>query len=230
MGFADLIPGISGGTVALLTNIYQTLISSLHDFFTKFRISRFLLQLVLGIALAVLLGSFLLSFLFNTVEFYLLITLIGILFFSSLFLIQNYYQAFIGFLLGLSLAFLPSMSSNIFIAGFLAGVFMLLPGISGSFVLLILGVYPSVLEMVTSFNPLLLLFALAVLAGIITSVFSLRLLFKKYHLTSFFAGIILGSLLLLSHQARSVFASESLLLAFVLFLLPSLFFLKIYKR
>ena len=164
MGIADLIPGISGGTVALLTGIYEQLIRILaclngkfirsliffdgKTLITKYRID-FLAALGAGIMSGIIGTVYLINY---ALTHYLPVTFA---FFAGLvcgalitIIDKNIHKGFLmigiaaGFALVLSKGISMSFSLlNIFFAGSIAVCAMLLPGISGSFILLLLGIY-----------------------------------------------------------------------------------------
>jgi len=174
MGFADMIPGISGGTIALILGIYHQFLSSfkninfkalsklnLKEFFSSD--IKFLINLFLGIAFSFLCFSRILNFLISH-EFSrtMLFSFFGGLVSASIFFllkeIQFTFTRIIFLLFGGMLAFLLAYFGNnnldisfdlpikLIISGILATFAMLLPGISGSFVLLLLGVYPFIIN------------------------------------------------------------------------------------
>ena len=167
MGISDLIPGISGGTIALLLGIYKNLIYSLKSinhksiiYFFTLKFSKldkqinlkFLLPLLSGIILSIFLFSSLISFLLLEYRILIFAFFFGLILFSSYNIISenspsNIYQFLIiafGLLLGYCISLISPFSNNfgmfsVFISGFIAISAMLLPGISGSFILLLLG-------------------------------------------------------------------------------------------
>ncbi len=184
MGICDLVPGISGGTIAFITGIYERLIRAvkgfsfvlLRDFFSmafnanKKTISAFrrsfqkidiifLITLGAGIGSALLLGSRVMEFLIEQYFAFTMSFFVGLIVASSKIIydhIENHAlkeQLFGlgGFLFGIGLAFIiPSQVQPslwyLFAGGFLAISAMFLPGISGSFILLILGIYEFMLD------------------------------------------------------------------------------------
>ena len=176
MGLCDTVPGVSGGTIAFITGIYQRLISAIQAFSLdlvmdslKFLIGKgnnknlrqdikkldlgFLIMLFLGIAIAILLFSRVLEFLIDSYAPFLMAFFVGLILVSAIGIFEhiekhhtvNQLIALIGFLVGVSfIFFIPQeIAPNlgyVFLGGFLAISAMLLPGISGSFILLIMGI------------------------------------------------------------------------------------------
>ena len=170
MGIADLVPGVSGGTVALLTGIYNKLITSLAainlGFFAALLKLQFThLQKEYNILFFIVLGSGMISGIagaagivhFALEEYPSIIyaffaglicaSVVGLIHRSHLLLILFWAGLASGlalnFLVEINFAFTPI---NIFFAGALAICAMLLPGISGSFILLIIGIYEPLIE------------------------------------------------------------------------------------
>jgi putative membrane protein len=228
MGAADSVPGVSGGTVALITNIYEELVDAIKSlgwhvllvwkregFMAAWRYCKgdFLLTLLTGILCSLLiLGRLILGLMENYLPF-LLAFFAGLVLASLYFVSKNISRwnlpAILLFLSGMSLALLPSIlpiatSNNslmyYFISGAIAICAMILPGISGAFILILLGVYGSVLEALTGFNwPVIIVFASGCLCGLMLFSRLLSWLLLQHHdLTlSVLTGMLAGSLYLL---------------------------------
>tara|TARA_Y100001954_G_C15807459_1_gene603415 strand:+ start:963 stop:1868 length:906 start_codon:yes stop_codon:yes gene_type:complete len=204
MGSADLVPGVSGGTIAFITGIYNELIETIaalgprtiKDLFKigvvetwrKYNLG-FLVALVSGIALAVLVLS-------NTIHHFqvenpeelrsffvgLVIASTPIIFRSiSNKSFRNYTWCAIGIVLALVITSLPpsvQTNSPLFIAlsGAIAISAMLLPGISGSFILLILGAYSPVIAALAGFDFVIII---AFLFGVIGGLLAFSRVLKK---------------------------------------------------
>ena len=173
MGFSDLMPGVSGGTIALVLGIYKKIILSINaisikniktlpiDLFWKKINGNFLLTLFSGILSAVFAFSFIIDFLINTYPIFLWSFFLGILV-TSLFilkrLVNDWSYLNIGLLiLGAVISFFLTQitpKSNeigliyLFFCGFIGIIAMILPGISGAYILLILGAYETVLNLI----------------------------------------------------------------------------------
>ena len=225
MGISDLIPGISGGTIALLLGIYKDFISSLKSinyksFIYLIRLDFkklnnqlnlcFLLPVFFGILSSIFIFSSLISFLLLDYKFLLFSFFFGLIFFSSIRLISNlkpsstldFLTVFVGLVIGLSFFFISSISTSnsifsIFLAGFIAISAMLLPGISGSYILLILGKYEFMLDSISSFNWInILIFSLGAIAGILSFSKMIHYLLKNYYRSTIFflSGLMMGAL------------------------------------
>ena len=232
MGISDLIPGISGGTIALITGVYDDFISSLNnlkiknirsiiksDFFLKFKEFKFdfLIFLALGIISSILIFSKIISnilinypqeissFFFGLILASIPFILKGIKVFSF-----NYLPFLIGsilltsYLLGLNNINGEISFIYIFICGFFCSCAMILPGISGAYILLIFSSYDFILEKLNifltdfNFNDFIWIgvFILGILTGILTfSRFVKYLLHKHKNKTIVsLSGLIIGSL------------------------------------
>ena len=225
MGISDLIPGISGGTIALLLGIYKDFISSLKSINYKSFIYLvrldfkklnnqlnlcFLLPVFFGILSSIFIFSSLISFLLLDYKVLLFSFFFGLIFFSSIRLISSlkptstldFFTVFVGLVIGLSFFFVSSLSTSnsifsIFLAGFIAISAMLLPGISGSYILLILGKYEFMLDSISSFNWInILIFSSGAITGILSFSKTIHYLLKNYYRSTIFflSGLMMGAL------------------------------------
>lgn len=231
MGAADIIPGVSGGTIALITHIYERLIraidnvsfSHIKQLFGPDRRAAwkaldgsFLLPLALGIGTSILLLSGFIEWLLQSYPIPLWAFFFGLILGSSFILKRSITHWNIGtyaaFVVGIIVAFgvgllAPSSGSEsllyLFFCGMLIVIAMILPGISGAFILVLLGAYETALETVSKlkhFDPDgLLIFAVMATGGLIgLKLFSrgLNWLFS-YHKNTVLAamtGFLIGSL------------------------------------
>jgi len=225
MGTADLIPGVSGGTIAFLSGIYEELINSIKlvtgdvvRLFIRFKFVegiklipfKFLTPLAIGLFSAIFLLANLLSYLLLTYPVFVWSFFFGLVL-ASAFIVTKRIKKWgaldvIGFILASIGAYIlvgavpvetPSELLFFFLAGMIAIVAMILPGISGSFILLLLGKYQQVLGAVTSRDFLtLIVFALGAVFGLALFSRVLSWLFEKHHDISvaILAGFMLGSI------------------------------------
>lgn len=225
MGAADVVPGVSGGTIAFITGIYEELIHSIKSIDIvafKFFISgrwksmwkhingTFLLSVFGGIFISVVSLARLLEHLLEEHSVLVWSFFFGLIIVSSVFVAKRIrewsYTIVVFLLVGIGSAFYitsvsPAETSNAFWFVFLAGVFascaMILPGISGSFILLLLGKYTFALQAVNDFDlKALVLLALGAVTGLLSLSRVLSWLFKKYHdlTVALLAGFMIGSL------------------------------------
>lgn len=228
MGICDLVPGISGGTIAFITGIYERLINAVKGFSLKLILSvgnkdkfktnfkkldlGFLIVLLLGIFTALILGSGIIEFLLENYFVYTLSFFIGLILMSSFVIFEkirnhnsvNVFFGILGFVLGLSLIFLVPAVVNpslgyVFFGGFVAISAMFLPGISGAFILLILGLYEFMLGVLHDISRNINYFLSFVLGAILGAFVISRVisyLFKKDRCKTlyFLLGLVLGAL------------------------------------
>ena len=224
MGAADVVPGVSGGTIALLMGIYQRLIDAIHSvlpalplllrgrlrLFCRSIDGTFLALLFGGILLSVLSIAKLMTWLLETHPVQVWSLFFGLILASSFFVLKGVGKLRIQHLLAmvagiaaaaaislLSPAETPDASWFIFLSGAIAICAMILPGISGSFILLLLGKYEFIMQAVTTMNvPVLMLFAAGAVVGLLSFSQLLSWLLKQYYATtlSLLSGFMLGSL------------------------------------
>jgi putative membrane protein len=230
MGFADVIPGVSGGTMALITGIYEELIDALEsfepgiildllqgrfrEFFAGLKRIRygFLASLGLGIGVALLVGSQFVRYLLEhfppyTYSFFfgLILASAGLLYFE---IPEVRAPAVASSLIGLVAAILiVGISSGdfshglpvIFASGAVAVCAMILPGISGAFILLLLGQYEYILDSIGGIPatlPILAVFGLGAGVGIVafSRVLSFALENWRSATLGFLIGLMVGAL------------------------------------
>lgn len=225
MGSADVVPGVSGGTIAFITGIYQALIEAISAFNIAFvrrlltlRIGeafaevpwRFLLALGAGIAAAILTVSHGLTwalerhptlvwgFFFGLVSASILVVRRQVRRWSAgVVLTTLLFAGGMYLLTGLMPAELPHTPVALFLSGALAACAMILPGISGAFILVLLGQYPYVLQAVVDRRiGVLVLVAAGAAVGLALASRALKWLFHHYHdlTVAALTGLMLGSL------------------------------------
>ncbi len=225
MGAADVVPGVSGGTIAFITGIYDTLLESIRrvnpSLFSKWRKEgfaavwthvngTFLCSLLAGILTAILTLAKAVSYALTEHPVIIWAFFFGLIVASAIHMIKQVDRWAIGeialaiggavFAYGITVAnpiTLEFSMLTVFIAGSIAICAMILPGISGSFILLLLGMYAPVLDAVKSFNlPILALFALGCVVGILSFSHVLSWLLNNYRsLTiAFLTGLLIGAL------------------------------------
>ncbi|MDE5415027.1 DUF368 domain-containing protein [Alkalihalobacterium chitinilyticum] len=226
IGISDLVPGVSGGTIAVILGIYDRLIAAISGFFSKKwkDYLGFLIPLAIGAILAVFLLSrlikWLLEFYPQPTYFFFLGLIGGIIpyLFSKIDYKNTFKPAHYLVLVVSSIAigsttfFVERESHTIietvtassglvfFFSGWIASMAMLLPGISGSFVLLLLGVYHSVIHAVAELNLLIILIVGAgVGVGLIVSSKIIRFLLKTLPVFTyaFIIGMVIGSIVVI---------------------------------
>ena len=228
MGTANVIPGVSGGTMAMLTGIFERLIHAISscnihalkmllkgDFksFSKQIDLIFLTSITVGIILSVFSISKVLEFLFIDFKTLIWAYFFGLIFASILYIGKtikhftfsvNLFFIF-GSIIAISMLFITpstenSSTSYLIISGAVAMCSMILPGLSGSFILLIMGNYELIISSVSSLNMQVLIpFGFGAIIGLLLFAKLLSWIFKKYpdHTTALLTGFIFGSLAVL---------------------------------
>ena len=225
MGAADVVPGVSGGTIAFISGIYEELITSINGLnFSKYKILRnegfksfwraingnFLLALFTGILISVFSLAKMISWLLVNQPILLWSFFFGLVFASIFFIakaIENWNLGIItAFVLGAAIAYyittLPPTENSqsllyLFFSGALAVCAMILPGISGAFILVLLGSYKTILDAVHQ-RELYIIATVAVGAvfGLLSFARLLKWMFENYKNSTLalLTGFILGSL------------------------------------
>ncbi|WP_244179799.1 DUF368 domain-containing protein [Salinicola salarius] len=225
MGAADAVPGVSGGTIALVVGIYEELIETIKRFgpgalgvwrrqglagLAVYLNLRFLVPLVLGIGISLVTIAHLVTWLMTHHELLLNAFFFGLVLASAWAVMRQVghwrWRYLLPVLAGLSIAallpsLLPDMSragdATLFVAGAIAISAMLLPGVSGSFLLLVMGLYGTVMSGIKNFDVgLIAIFGAGCLLGLFTFSRLLSWLLRHYHAITLMAivGFILGSL------------------------------------
>ncbi|WP_106567926.1 DUF368 domain-containing protein [Cecembia rubra] len=225
MGAADLVPGVSGGSIALITGIYEQLLESIKSIdgkalsllkrlefkaFWKHINGRFLLTLLIGILTSIFTLSKIISYLMEEHPIPLWSFFSGLIVISALIILRDIQKWNLGvvfaLLIGTGTAYLitglpPTGSPDalwfVFVAGAIAICAMILPGISGSFLLLILGQYEKILLAVNQKDVITLgLFALGCILGLLSFSRLISWLLKNYHAITIglLSGFMLGSI------------------------------------
>ena len=236
MGIADIVPGVSGGTIALLTGIYERLISAIKSvgldtlkiLFLEVKTQgvkgllagvkkawlqidgTFLLSVVLGMAASILLLSQAMHYLIENVPMFIWPCFFGLVLGSVFYVgkqiknwdIKKLMLALGGAIFAAGVALSSPMQLEItaltlFLSGAVAICAMILPGISGGFILLLIGVYGPVIAAIKGFDfNVLLIFGLGCLVGIMLFSRFLSWLLARFHdaVLAVLTGFMLGAL------------------------------------
>ena len=244
MGLSDIIPGISGGTVAFATGIYERLLSNIKQIDLKFIIAilnrdfkylknildwKFLFSITSGMVISILLFSKMVIFVLSDsmLSFYLYALILGLVIGSIVFLIKEMQKwralTYFIFILGAVISFFLSKISTVvseitnsqmlffdpllILSGSIAITAMLLPGISGSFILLMFGQYYKVMKAISSITRQFDLLSYATLINLSLGIFLGVLFFSKTiiflldryknNTLSFLIGLMSGSIYLI---------------------------------
>ncbi|WP_249872703.1 DUF368 domain-containing protein [Oceanobacillus saliphilus] len=222
MGTSDVIPGVSGGTIAVLLGIYDRLIVSINGLFSKDwkKHVGFLIPLGIGMLTAIFLLANVIEWLFKhypaPTQFFFLGLILGVLPYlfhkaeaKNNFRTKHYILMLIGVVAVASMAFFNPNDGNVietitgstyillFFSGFIASSAMIIPGISGSFMLLLLGVYTTIISAISNLQlDIIAVTGLGIAIGFIV-MSKIIAFFLKNHYSSTFAviiGLVIGSI------------------------------------
>lgn len=225
MGMADVVPGVSGGTIAFISGIYEELLDSIRSvnatalkLLLRFRLAefwrhingRFLLPVLLGIAVAIFSLARLMTYLLVNHPIGIWSFFFGLIVASALLVAKQVgrwdWRTVLAFVVGAVAAWwitvaTPAETPNdwwfVMLSGAIAICAMILPGISGAFILLLLGKYQYIMHAVGEFNiPVIVVFVIGAAAGIILFSHLLSWLLKHWHdvTVSVLMGFMVGSL------------------------------------
>ncbi len=232
MGSADIVPGVSGGTMALISGIYQRLIDGINGVYELFSLKTlqsiiklrwkpvwkkikkidfaFFIPLFAGIMLAFLSLAHLIEFVMTEYTVGTYAFFFGLILASAFFLFKQIeavskkrlFTTIIGIIIGFTITGLETIQANhsqivIFLSGAIAITAMILPGISGSFMLVMMNQYKYIIHAIKTFDiDIILLFGLGAFFGLMA--FAKFLTFMLHHhkngTFSFLVGLMLGSL------------------------------------
>ena len=225
MGTADVIPGVSGGTIAFITGIYEELIDSIKSInkdaiqlLLKFRIAdfwkhingNFLISVLAGIATSIISLARLMTYLLDTHPIQIWSFFFGLILISSPLILRDIKKWNVGtvlsFLIGVVVAYLitilsptesPTNLPFLFFCGALAICAMILPGISGAFILLLIGKYEFMITALIEINiPVVIVFVSGCFFGLLGFSHFLSWILKHYRFPTLalLAGFMIGSL------------------------------------
>jgi len=227
MGAADVVPGVSGGTIAFISGIYEELVDSISRInlkafkmlfsegivaFWRYINGNFFVALLLGVGISILSLAKLIKWQLEHYPIMVWSFFFGLMIASVFFLIKEIQRwnlaAIITMLIAGAVAYTitvipPLVSSGdqslifLFLCGALAICAMILPGISGAFILVLLGAYHTILDALSSWKlKVIFTFALGAITGILTFSRALKWLFATYRNLTFagLTGFIIGSL------------------------------------
>ena len=252
MGIANIIPGVSGGTLALILGIYEQFIGAISHFFKNFKKNvAFLIPIAIGMILAIVSLSRVIDYSYKhypipTSLFFVGLVLGGIPMLASKVKgkkqskqISSYVIFAITFLIVIlmtcsDLIFKTNLTVSLtsmnfiqyillFIVGVIAAATMVIPGISGSLVLMLLGYYYPVIAVIKEFTSfknigpnfiILAIFGIGVLIGIVLISKLIEFLFKKYETKTYFGvlGFIIASIIL---EMTIVFSIPQILIGLI---------------
>lgn len=234
IGLANIIPGVSGGTMAVSMGIYDKLIHCISHFFTDMKKNIiFLIPVVLGMGIAIIACSFGIDYLFETFPLQTNLLFTGLILGSlpavyekvrrKTIKIGYILSAIIFFAIVVEMALLNGASSRtivlntsfsqvilLFVVGVIASGTMVIPGVSGSMMLLLLGYYNPILDAIQEFTVafvhfdsqkligtlfILVPFGIGVIVGIIVIAKLIEIVFQKFPMYAYWSiiGLLLAS-------------------------------------
>ncbi|SMF06168.1 putative membrane protein [Alteromonadaceae bacterium Bs31] len=225
MGAADVVPGVSGGTIAFITGIYDELLHSLKQIGPQAVVilfkegiasawrhinGNFLVAVFGGILVSLKTFAALIGFCLDNYPLLVWAFFSGLIGASIIVLLKQQqrwqWSQYLACLFGALFVFAISISSStelpgywwmLFLGGFVAICAMILPGISGSFILLLVGLYPVFLDAITELNLVALLsFGVGCVAGLLVFSRFLSWLLDNFHQATMatLVGFLIGSL------------------------------------
>ena len=232
LGIANIIPGVSGGTLAITLGIYEQLINTVSHLFTNLKKNlEFIIPVGIGAVISILAMSKIINYSLNNFPIPTTLFFIGLIVGGVPLIYRNvknkekkgsYIISFLAtFALVMILAFAKTgnnvvslsnlnigMIGIIFLVGMIAAATMVIPGISGSFVLMLLGFYKPILNTISNITNFSLLthnltilipFGIGVLVGIILIAKLIEYLLNKYETLTYYAilGFIISSIIAL---------------------------------
>ena len=235
MGIANIIPGVSGGTLALILGIYEEFIGAISHLFSNLKKNIcFLIPIAIGMVLAILSLSHVIDYSYKHFQIPTCLFFVGLVLGGIPMLLNKVkgkketkkISSYIIFLLTFALVIVMACSDLIFgeglkvsfnnmnlisyillfLVGIVAAATMVIPGVSGSLVLMLLGYYYPVIAVIKEFTKfknlgeniiILGIFGIGILVGIVLISKLIEFLFKKYEVKTYFGvlGFIVASVI-----------------------------------
>ena len=230
IGVANIIPGVSGGTLMITLGVYEQIIDTISHFFENFKKNiKFILPIGIGMVLSILLLSKLISFClekypFPTTFFFIGLILGGIpLLWNRAKAAKNRLSNWMVFMITFSIVLVFTFLKNgnnvisltdinvvsmiiLFIVGIISAATMVIPGISGSFVLMLIGYYEPIVNTLKDFTNMELLghnlmilapFGIGIVVGIIGVAKLIEYLLKRYPVKTYYGvlGFVIASII-----------------------------------
>lgn len=250
LGVSNIIPGVSAGTVAVILGIYNTLINSISGILKNFKVNfRFLFFIGIGVLIGIIGLSNIMDNLLEKYPWQMSYLFMGLIAGSIVILFKeamsfkpkkiHFVYFLITFLILVGMKFINPSTDVVIISelnlktililvlsGFLASSSMILPGISGSFVLVLLGIYNSIISAVSHFQiKILIPFGVGVVLGFVVMVKLIEYMLKKFKVQSYMAilGLVVGSIVSIFPGFEFSSIGISCIITFIFGFLISLF-------
>ena len=230
IGAANTIPGVSGGTIAVVTRLYDDLVASVSGFFRTGwkKNTAFLVPVVVGVAVGIVLFARIVEFFMEgypaqTAFFFMGLILGSVPFLTKVTLRERFsgwylipFLISLGVLGAMAIAGRPPSGESItgvtlanapriFLAGVVSSATMIIPGVSGSFVLLLIGMYSTFIDAASSLNvSVLAVLVPGFLVGIVAVSKLINFLLSRFHGVTYWAiiGLVVGSVPVIWTQAQ----------------------------
>lgn len=268
LGISFIIPGVSGGTLAVLMGIYEDLIEAAGNFYKGVKNFKkyfmYLLPIGLGVVFSVAICARIIKFGLDKVPTTTMLIFLGLILggipklFKSVSKragLKEYLLMLVGVVIVCGMLFVDKGSSNVtfssmgvvdyillFLVGMLASGTMVVPGISGSFTLMLIGYYEPILNVVnkiTAFENLssniviLIPFMLGIVIGIVVIAKIIEYMLKKYHNATYYViiGFVFASVISVVYQLFEYsYNSVHLVVGLILMCINALFVYKIFDK
>lgn len=229
IGAGAIIPGVSSGVLCVIFGIYEKLLDSVLNFFTDIRKNlKFLFPIILGGLTGVILFSKILQFLLykyplqtKSIFIGLILGGVGLLFKEmnkkEKFKIKNLLYLFISLAVGVAMVYIENKVGveeienvnyiYLILSGFLMSIGIVVPGVSNTVILMLLGVYSLYLSSVsTLYFPVLVPMAIGIILGSLLFMKIIKYLLDKFYIQTMFSiiGFTLGSVLVLFPEINSI--------------------------
>jgi putative membrane protein len=225
IGMANIIPGVSGGTIAVITGIYDELVDAFGNFFSSEggwrRNLSFLAPVILGILIGNIALARLVGYLLETAPGPTNFGFIGLILGSTPYLVKRagrqtlrpryllLFAAGLAVVLWMGLAPRPDAAEPIrevtlasgaliLVAAFVASIAMIIPGVSGSFLLLLIGIYSTMQVGFSTLNlPVIGIFVVGTIAGVVLVSKVIATLLRRFHGSTYAVviGLVVGSVI-----------------------------------
>lgn len=259
IGGANVIPGVSGGTVAFILGIYEFLTEAIGNFFIctwndRRKYFKFLMEIGSGVLIGIIIFAKVIAFFYDNFQTQTQFFFVGLIIISLKIILEENQEKIennsrISFLLGFVFIILVSYIGNLYsnetnqivlnqkyylklyISGLIAGSSMVVPGLSGSLILVILGEYENILNLINKKEMLAIFFVLiGSLSGILLITKFIDFLLKRYKnvFIFFLIGMISASIFAMIPTYKSIFQLTNIIS--VIFGISLVIFFKRYKR
>lgn len=268
LGIAFIIPGVSGGTLAVLLGIYEELIEAASNFYKSLsnfkKYFMYLLPIGIGVVVSVGVCAKIIKFGLEKAPIVTMLIFLGLILggIPKLFKsvdnkpgVKEFLCMLVGIVIVLLMLFMDKGSSNVnfdnmnalgyflvFLVGILASATMVVPGISGSFTLMLIGYYEPILNVVNNLTSLnnvganlliMLPFLLGVVIGIVVIAKLIEFCLNKYRTVTYYVilGFVLSSVISVFYEvAQNPFSLIQYIIGFLFMIIDSIFIYKIFEK